>query len=89
MTIMSIMAEKGLLKRRQEGLGYVYEATQARERTLRRIVGDVVDRAFDKSAAALVEQLLARSKPSEQELEAIRQVITKYREERGGGGVAS
>jgi len=44
------------------------------------MVQDLLGRAFEGSASALVTQVLAQSKPSDEELEAIQQAIDQYHE---------
>ena len=49
-----------------------------RERTLRRMVGDLLGRAFEGSAHELVAHLLDQTKPSAAELDEIRRTIAEY-----------
>ena len=79
MSLMNLMTEKGLVRRRQEGRAFVYIARVQRETTLRRIVGDLVDRAFDGSAAALVCELLDHTSPDADELDEIHRLIADRR----------
>lgn len=81
MSLMNIMADKGLLERRPAGKAFVYAATAPRDRTLAKLLGDLVDRAFEGSASALVAHLLGRS--SREELEEIRRTIEAYRKKGG------
>ena len=83
MSLLNVMTEKGLLARRPQGRAFVYEARVTRERTLGGMVTDLVGRAFEGSASALVSRLLDASNPSEQELERIRQAIEEFQGQRG------
>ena len=83
MSLLNIMADKGLVRRRAQGRAFVYSARADRETTLGGILGDVVKRAFDGSAGALVARLLAQSRPDPDELDEIRKVIAAYRRRRG------
>jgi predicted transcriptional regulator len=84
MSLMGVMTEKGLLKRRLKGRGYLYEARAAREKTRGQMLRDLLARAFEGSASTLVAHLLDESSPSPGELEEIRQTIDRFRQ--GGGG---
>ncbi len=82
MSLMSVMANKGLLKRSPEGRAFVYEPNVKREAALGGMVGDLLHRAFHGSASALVAQLLGRT--SREELDEIRKTIDAYKKRHGG-----
>jgi BlaI family transcriptional regulator, penicillinase repressor len=82
MSLMSVMADKGLLSRQTQGKAFVYSARAARQETLGGMVGDLLRRAFEGSAAQLVAHLLPNA--DEQELEQIRRTIESYRRGKGG-----
>jgi predicted transcriptional regulator len=84
MSLLGVMTDKGLLRRRLRGRGYVYEARVAREKTRGRMLRDLLARAFEGSAAALVAHLLDESSPSPRELEEIRRTIDRFRPKGGG-----
>ena len=84
MSLMNLMAGKGLLCRRREGRAYVYTPGVRRDTTLRRIVGDLVNRAFDGSASALVSKLLDRARPDREELEEIHRIISGFHKNKRG-----
>ena len=83
MSLMNVMADKGLLVRVPQGRAFVYRPKVERERTLRRLVGDLLGRAFEGSAQELVAHLLDQTKPSAKELEEIRRTIAEYQQQRG------
>jgi predicted transcriptional regulator len=58
---------------------HVYEAAYTEDQTQRQLVSDLLDRAFDGSAAKLVLQALASNKASPQELDEIRKLLNKQR----------
>lgn len=70
--LLQIMAGKGLVLRDERERSHVYRAAQPREVVQRELVGDLIDRAFDGSAAALVLRALSTGRPSRDELEEIR-----------------
>ncbi len=78
MSLMNVMAEKGLLKQKADGKAFVYSAKISRDKTQSRMLGDLLDRAFDGSASALVTHLLREAKPNSEELEEIHKTITEF-----------
>ena len=84
MSLLGVMTGKGLLKRRPKGRGFVYEPRVDQGKTVGQMLGDLMARAFQGSAACLVESLLDQSSPSPQELAEIRKTIEQYRRRRGG-----
>jgi predicted transcriptional regulator len=78
MSLLNIMADKGLVVRQPQGRAFVYRARKPRERTLGKIVGAVLGKAFEGSAHELVAHVLEQSRPSPEELEQIRRVIEAY-----------
>jgi predicted transcriptional regulator len=83
MSLMNVMADKGLLVREPQGRAFVYRPKVERTRTLRRMVGDLVGRAFEGSAHELVAHLLDQTKPTAEELDEIQRTIAEYQQERG------
>ncbi|MGE5612411.1 MAG: BlaI/MecI/CopY family transcriptional regulator [Bacillota bacterium] len=82
MSLMSDMAEKGLLVRRAQGKAFVYAPAAPREKTLGNLLGDLLQRAFGGSASALVAHLLNKTSPKE--LEKIRETIEAHKRKTGG-----
>jgi BlaI family transcriptional regulator, penicillinase repressor len=83
MSLLNVMTDKGLLAREPRGRAFAYRAKIGRERTQRRMLGNLLSRAFDGSASQLVAHLLDQSRPSDDELDAIRRAIAEYRQNRG------
>lgn len=81
MSLLGVMAEKGLVVRRPKGRAFEYEAAAEREETLAGMVGDLLSRAFEGSASLLVAQLLEQSQPSAAELDEIRKALAAYRKQ--------
>ena len=79
--LMQIMADKGSVRRNEEQRAHVYEARLPREHTQRQLVGDLLDRAFEGSAARLVMQALESKQATAQELTEIRNMLDEF--ERG------
>ena len=81
--MLQIMTEKGLVRRDEEQRAHVYEARYAQEQTQQQLIGDLIERVFDGSAAKLVMQALAtREKTSSEELSEIRHILDSFE---GGG----
>ncbi len=72
---LQIMHEKGLVKRDETGRTHVYSAAQPAEKMRKRLVGDLMDRAFAGSVGQLVMHALGHSRPDAEELRAIRQML--------------
>ncbi|HEY4590935.1 MAG TPA: BlaI/MecI/CopY family transcriptional regulator [Thermoanaerobaculia bacterium] len=70
---LQIMAEKGLVTRDEAQRAHLYAARCPEEQTQTQLVGDLLDRAFDGSAARLVQRALSSRPASPEELAEIRQ----------------
>ncbi len=82
MTIMTIMTKKGYLRRSRSEDGYVYRARITQESTTRRMLRDLVDRAFEGSAAALMLNLLETSDIDADELKRLRELLSEKAKEK-------
>jgi BlaI family transcriptional regulator, penicillinase repressor len=72
---MQIMTEKGLLSRDGSQRTHVYAVARPEETTQRQLIGDLLERAFQGSAAKLVMQALSSKRASRQELAEIRRLL--------------
>ena len=79
--LMQIMTDKGTVRRDESQRTHVYEAKASEEHTQRRLVKDLLDRAFGGSAQKLVLQALSARKASPQEIAEIRSLLDEL--ERG------
>jgi BlaI family transcriptional regulator, penicillinase repressor len=75
--LLQIMTEKGLVRRQELGRSHVYQARYGEEETQRRLVGDLLERAFGGSAAKLVLQALAATRATAEERRQIRELLEK------------
>lgn len=75
--LLQIMAGKGLVLRDERERTHVYRAAQPREAVQGELIDDLVDRAFDGSAAELVMRALSTSRPSKEELDKIRALLDR------------
>ncbi len=78
MSLMNIMAEKGQLNQKPKGRAFVYSAKISRNKTQSSMLKDLLNRAFDGSANALVAHLLQQAEPNNEELDEIRKTITDF-----------
>jgi BlaI family transcriptional regulator, penicillinase repressor len=79
--LLQIMTEKGLVTRREDDRCHIYAPAAPQEEAQRQLVGDLLDRAFGGSAAALVMQALAARQASDEELDAIRRLLDERERE--------
>ena len=84
MSLMNVMAEKGLLGQEPGGRAFVYSAKISQAQTQSDIVRDLLSRVFDGSAAALVTHLLQQAKPDSKELDEIRRTLSEFARKKGG-----
>lgn len=75
--LLQIMAEKGPVERDERERAHVYRAAVSQADTERRFVRELSERFFAGSAAQLALRALQIEKASDEELEAIRQLIEK------------
>jgi len=75
--MMQIMTDKGLLRRDESQRAHIYHPVFAEEETQRRLVGDLIERAFGGSTANLVMQALSAKKASPEELAEIRRLLAE------------
>src|SRR5215212_12120761 len=72
---MQIMAEKGLVVRDESERAHRYAPAAPEEETKRRLVGDLLRKAFDGSAKNLVLQALSTERATSSELDEIRSLL--------------
>jgi len=75
--LMQIMAEKGLVIRDETSRSHVYRAAADESVVTRHLVRELVDRAFEGSAARLVMQVLADKPASAKEIREIRDLLDR------------
>ena len=77
MTIMRIMTEKKYAQREKVGGHFIYHACVTEKKVTQRMLGDIVDRVFDGSAAAVMLNLLQTADLDEQELKQLREIVNR------------
>ena len=76
-TVLNIMVDKGFLSRTQVKNAFTFEPKVTRDEVSGRYVGDLVDRVFDGSAAAVMLSLLQTSELDTEELKELRRLINQ------------
>jgi BlaI family penicillinase repressor len=72
---MQVMAEKRLVTRNESQRSHVYAAAVEEKSIKRRLVSELLDKAFDGSAAQLVMQALSDKRASPEDLKQIRKLL--------------
>ncbi len=75
--LLQIMSEKGLVRRDENQRAHIYEACFSQEQTQKRLVGDLLDKAFSGSASKMIMQALSTHSASPSELREIRRLLDK------------
>ncbi|HKH47427.1 MAG TPA: BlaI/MecI/CopY family transcriptional regulator [Thermoanaerobaculia bacterium] len=73
--LLQIMLQKGLVQRDSSEKSHVYSAALSEEETQKRLVGELLQRAFGGSAVRLVMQALSAKKATLEELAGVRQFL--------------
>src|ERR1044071_2971620 len=73
--IMQVMAEKKLVTRDESERAHVYKPAAEEKSVKRRLVSELLDKAFDGSAAQLVMQALSDKRASPEDLKKIRKLL--------------
>ena len=81
--ILSILVRKGHLTRRREGRAFLYKPKVHKGQAHRKMVQDLVKRAFDGSAALMVAALFDSNTLNERDLKDIKRLIAKHEKEEG------
>ena len=77
---MQIMFEKGLVTRDQSSRTHIYSASSKQEDTQKKLVDNLLDKAFGGSAQKLVMQALRSKKVPAKELDKIQKMLDKLGE---------
>ena len=73
--MLSVMLEKGLVKRDENSSPLIYRAAVTRDSTGKRMVKDLVDKVYDGAAMSLVLHALKSAKASTEELDEVRRLL--------------
>jgi predicted transcriptional regulator len=75
--LLQIMTEKGLVTRDESVRPQIYRAKYSQQHTQRRLLGELMDRAFGGSVKALVLQALAEKRSSPEDLKAMEELLDR------------
>ena len=78
--LMQIMVDKGILKRDESSMKHIYEPAQEEQKTKSVLLDKFVDSMFQGSASSLMMQLLGNKKTSKKELDKIRELLEKFKD---------
>jgi BlaI family transcriptional regulator, penicillinase repressor len=78
--LLQIMTTKRLVRRDETDRSHVYAAAVPQEQTQRRLVRDLLDKAFGGSAAQLVVQALAARRTTPEELAEVQRLIAQMKD---------
>ena len=81
-TMLNIMHRKGFLRRKKEGKSFLFAPKAEREQVTGDMTRDLMSRAFNGSAKALVLNLLNSAELDEEELAEVRRLIARKTKER-------
>jgi BlaI family penicillinase repressor len=73
--LLQIMTDKELVRRNESARTHIYEAAHSEAQMQQHLVADLLDRAFDGSAATLVMRALSSKKTSAKDLAEIRKLL--------------
>jgi BlaI family transcriptional regulator, penicillinase repressor len=83
MTVMSRLAEKGMLARQKEGRAYFYTPASSQEKVAGSLLQSLVRRLYDGATGKAIAQLLESEEPvDDAELERLERLIQAKRQER-------
>jgi predicted transcriptional regulator len=80
--MLSVMLEKGLVKRDEAASPHIYRPTQSREKTGKQMVCDLVEKVYDGAAMSLVLQALASGTASREEIAEARRLLDEMEDRR-------
>jgi BlaI family transcriptional regulator, penicillinase repressor len=75
MTTMKTMEARGHLKKRVQGRAFIYQAVEPQDSSLRKIVGDFLDRVFNGSTEPLLAHLVQERRLSQKDLDKVARMI--------------
>lgn len=79
--MLAVMLDKGLVVRDEEAQPHVYRAALTRQRAGKRILGELIEKLYDGSAASLVLQALSSAKATPEECDAIRKMLDRLEDQ--------
>ncbi|MEL6105419.1 MAG: BlaI/MecI/CopY family transcriptional regulator [Planctomycetota bacterium] len=81
-TMLNIMHRKGFVTRRKKGNAFLFSPKQQKQNVIGKMTGDLLSKAFDGSASALVLNLLETNDLDADELGELRKLISRKAKEK-------
>jgi BlaI family penicillinase repressor len=78
--MLSVMLDKGLVKRDEKASPHVYRPALTREKAGKRMLSDLIEKVYDGAAMSLVLQALASSAATKEELDEVRRMLDQMEE---------
>jgi predicted transcriptional regulator len=82
LTTMRILEQKGYVAHEEEGRAFVYHPLVQQDAAAKSAVGQIVSRFFGNKSGALALRLVEEQRPSDEELQRLKQLIEQYEEGR-------
>ena len=73
--MLSVMLQKGLVKRDEDAQPHVYRPAANRAKTGKKMLDDLIERVYDGSAMSLVLHALSSTRASKEELDEVRRLL--------------
>jgi predicted transcriptional regulator len=84
LTIVRVLENKGHIKHRQEGRGFVYRAVAPREESRSRVLTHLIDNVFGGSFESIVLNMVERGDLTLEQLDEIRRKLRRRTQQKGG-----
>ena len=85
LTFIVRLYNKGYLKRKKEGMAYIYSPALPEKKTMGKMVEDFVDRVFDGNLTTLMNYLSESNKLKPAEISALKNLVAILNEEAKDG----
>ena len=79
--MLSVMLDKGIVRRDEEASPLVYRAALSREKAGKRMLSDLIERVYDGAAMTLVLQALGSTTATREELGEVRRLLDRMEKE--------
>ena len=75
--VMQIMADKGILRREENGVKHIYHPVEEEQKTQEHLLDRFVESVYQGATDKLVMQALGNKKASKKDLDTIREILAK------------
>jgi len=81
MTVMTRLAQKGILKRQKEGRAFIYTSTTSKSEVAKNMLQYIIDKIFGGSRAPVFSHLLEDKTLSDEELQYLEELVREKKKE--------